>query len=88
MRKFLVKFTNHSGEYEFNGHTIIELKPRERITAQVHRYFMDFYGEGSTSLGCEKLNSYLYNAGEVAVDHISWRGISESDAEVLSRLNV
>jgi hypothetical protein len=89
MKKILMKYTCHSGEYEFSGHTVLDIRPRQKVETQVHNYFMEFYGEGNTcKKDCEKLVSYSYNGGEVAVDHIFIREISESDAEVLTRLNV
>jgi hypothetical protein len=89
MKKILVKYVCRSGEYEFRGHKVLDIQPRQRVNTQVHNYLMDFYGKGNTCERlCETLVSYYYNGGEIAVDHISWRGISESDADVLSRLNV
>ena len=89
MKKILVKYTCRCGEYEFSGHTVLDIQPRQRVKTQVHNYLRAFYGEGNACEKlCEKLVSYYYNGGVIAVDHISWRGISEFDAEVLSRLNV
>ncbi|MBE3144544.1 MAG: hypothetical protein IMZ61_11565 [Planctomycetes bacterium] len=88
MKKILIKYTIRSGEYEFNGHTVLNIQPRQKVETQVHNYLMDFYGNNTCKKDCERLNSYLYNGGEVAVDHISFKEISESDAEVLTRLNV
>jgi hypothetical protein len=89
VKKILVKFTQRCGEYEFSGHTVLDIRPRQKVGTQVHNYFMDFYGKENTcKKNCEKLVSYLYNMGEVGVDHILVREISEPDAEILSRLNV
>jgi hypothetical protein len=90
-RSILVKYTCKCGEYEFSGHSILELSPRQKISTQVHLYFKDFYGSENL-VEANKVNgepnNYLYNGGEVAVDHIFCQEISESDAEVLRRLNI
>lgn len=68
---------------------MLSLTPRQIVETQVHNYFLDFYGEENVcKKDCEKGVSYLYNGGEVAVDHIICRDITESDAEVLSRLGL
>lgn len=87
MKTYLVKYTNRCGEFEFSGHTVISLEPKRHIKAAVHAYFCDYYGEENLDES-ERCNSYLYNGGQVAVDHISWHPLSESDAEVLRALNI
>ena len=83
----LVKYTCVSGEYEFSGHTVMAMSSRCKPETQIHNYFSCFYGESNTCKDSTK-EFYLYNGGEVGVKKISWHEISESDAEVLSRLNV
>ena len=90
-RFILVKYTCRSGEYEFSGHSVLELRSRQKASTQIHLYFKDFYGNGSLE-EANKVNgepdNYTYNGGEVAVNHISYQEISESDSEVLKRLNI
>lgn len=86
-RIYLVKYTNQCGEFEFSGHTIIKLEPRQQIKAQMHAYFCDYYGKENLD-EAERLVSYLYNGGQVAVNHISYHPLSESDAEVFATHNV
>ena len=87
MKQYLVKYTNRCGEFEFSGHTVISLEPKQQIKAAVHAYFKDYYGEENLD-EANRLDSYLYNGGQVGVDHISWHPLSESDAEVLRALNI
>lgn len=87
MKHYLVKHIICCGEYEFSGHTVISLEPRQQIKAAVHEYFCDYYGEENLD-EANQLDSYLYNGGEVGCDHISWQPLSESDAEVLKALNI
>ena len=87
MKKYLVKYTQCCGEFEFSGHTVISLEPKQQIKAAVHAYFKDYYGKENLN-HAERLNSYLYNGGQVGVNHISWHPLSESDAEVLRALNI
>lgn len=87
MKKYLVKFTQHCGEYEFSGQTILELKPRQKIETAVHNYFLNFY-EKENLESASRLDNYSYNMGEVCVDGICYDTISNTDAQVLQRLNV
>jgi hypothetical protein len=86
-RILLIKYTCHSGEYEFSGHATITLTPRQKPETQVHNYFKDFYGEGNTE-DFNKLDSYTYNLGEVAVDDISYRFITQEQYEVLKEVGL
>jgi len=90
-KHFLVGYTIVCGEYEFSGDTILTLKPKERITTEINKYFLDFYGEG----GCCKRSKeekkdgyYFYNAGEVAVKKIHYRQITNLQRQILRELNV
>lgn len=87
MKKYLIKFTQHCGEYEFSGQTILELKPRQKIETAVHNYFLNFYEKDNLE-SATRLDTYSYNMGDVCVNGISYDTISDTDAQVLQRLNV
>jgi hypothetical protein len=87
MKKYLVKFTQHCGEYEFSGQTVLELKSRQKIKTAVHNYFLNFY-EKENLESASRLDNYSYNMGEVCVNRISYDTISDTDAQVLQRLNI
>lgn len=86
-RFFLIKYTHVCGQYEFSGHTILTLKPKENIRHEIHEYFMDFYGENADSEGtyCE---SYEYNNGEVGVRRISYHKITEAQKHAIKEFNL
>lgn len=89
IKNYLVSYVVVSGQYEFKKDLLLKLRPREKIRTQVHNYFLDYYGTGNVSKkDSTPWNYYSYNGGEVAISHISWQEISESDAEVLNRLHV
>jgi hypothetical protein len=88
MEHYLVRFTCHSGEYEFSGQTVITLtKPWKKLAAAVHRYFKDFYGKENFD-DFTKNESYSYLGGEVAVDGIYWELITPAQRQVLKDLNI
>jgi hypothetical protein len=88
-RVILVKYTCVSGEYEFSGHTILTLLPRQKAETHVHEYFKDFYGEGNLEKkDTRKLDWYLYNGGEVAVKHVSFQEITQEQYDVLIKLGL
>jgi hypothetical protein len=71
-----------SYEIEYSKHAFFIPDPT------FEKSFFTYGKENTCEKLCEKMVSYYYNGGEVAVDHIFWRGISQSDADILSRLNV
>jgi hypothetical protein len=87
MKFYLIKYTCQVGEYEFSGQATLELRPRQRVETQVHRYFCDFYGKENLELA-ERGVSYLYNGGEVAVKRISYQEITAEQNAVLQELGV
>ena len=85
-KHYLVGCTIVCGEYEFSSDTVLTLKPKERISTEVNRYFKGFYGEKSGRK--ESDGWYFYNAGEVAVKKIHYRQITAEQRKVLQELNV
>lgn len=88
MRYYLVKFVCVVAEYEFLSHTVLTLKPREKIETQIHKYFCDFYGDESLTEANRTTGSYLYNAGEVGVKVKGASEISEEQAIMLEGLGL
>ena len=81
-RIILVTYNCICGEYEFSGHCVLNLLPRQRADAQIHKYFMGFYSEGNLE-DADRLNNYSYNMGEVGVSDISWKEITPEQQETL-----
>jgi hypothetical protein len=87
-RFYLVKFTCVCGEYEFSSQTVLSLQPRQRIGAQIHNYFRDFYGERNLTEDNRAEGSYLYNGGEVMVKRIGYREVTVEQHTVLNELGL
>lgn len=86
---WLVKYTVITGEYEFSGQVVLSRSARAKIENAVHYYFKHYYDEPSNcDRDSERLEHYLYNGGEVAVKRISWREITQEQAQVLADLNI
>ena len=82
----LVKYDYCCGEYNFCGHSVLTINPRQKPETKIDKYFKDFYGEGNLT-SSKRCSYYEYNGGEVAIDDINWQKISDQDAEVLNRLH-
>ena len=87
MKTYLVKYNHTCGEFEFSGHTLISLLPKQQASTLVHAYFKDYYGKENLE-HADRCSYYIYNGGQVAVKDIVWTPISESDAEVLRAHNL
>jgi hypothetical protein len=83
-RIFLVKYTHVCGQYEFSGHTILTLKPKQNIRKEIHDYFMDFYGTKANKDG----GTYYYNGGEVGVKRIHYQKITEAQKIAIEQFNL
>lgn len=86
-KNYLVSYTCCCGEYEFSGQVVLLLSSRADECNAIHKYFMHFYDDVCKE-DCERLNHYLYNMGEVMVNDIRWKEITEAQAKVLHDLNI
>lgn len=80
----LVKYNVIIGEYESSGHTVLHLKPRQKPEAQIHKYFLDFWGPADKGwIRCER---YMYF--DKAVKIRGYRYITKEQYDVLQEIGL
>lgn len=84
-KHILVKYSSRSGEYTFDGHTVLNVEKGCTEEDTVHNHFESFY-PGSDVKTYEKAEQYSYFNNEIVVSITTWQKISEEDFQVLKRL--
>lgn len=86
MKHYLFKFTIQCGEYEFSDNFIMTGKTEKAAAKKAHKYLMEYYGDGAEY--DENYKTYFYNCGEVSVKKVYCQEISESNAQIISQLQL
>lgn len=82
-KRFLVKFTVITGEYETGSYTFLTCPYEKPFAPVLSDFFRNFYGDNS---GTHDFDGDFWDYGGVIVKEISFHLCNDSEWEILHRL--
>lgn len=80
---YLATFELFSGQYGQIFYKVFYAKNEKTLQKEVHKYLLDYYGEGNVTK--KEKNVYFYFDGEVSVEQHGWEEITDFQ-QIVNRL--